>query len=327
MTRKQFKVVGTIGPDTEMMGTTYAKVQEALSTGFEAQFKQHRDASRAAYVAWLETQPDDAFAPATHAEVLALYDKNCGSAGPTPGNGISVPERIAQSETIPDRKAALDRARVRRALATIRMEQIVKMDPEQAIEALCETPEGRAQYEHIRTRAPGSRYKPLSRRNDCVSPAELIASLATTSELAAEFEQASKEVREVLRLEGVRPSMQTLAEAVTELLVEAGYSLSSGVESSGSSEPEWSRSDKRLLGEMAVVIPRISPDKVQVANRADIQVALQLLVRARGSLAAGFESDGSSELEWSQADKALVNRINSVLGNVYATELLCSPPG
>lgn len=32
---------------------------------------------RAEYAAWLSTMPEDAFAPATHEEVLALYDKNC----------------------------------------------------------------------------------------------------------------------------------------------------------------------------------------------------------------------------------------------------------
>lgn len=324
MSRKNFEIVGTIGPDTEMMGTTHAKVQEALSTGFQAQFELQRAAARAAYVEWLATQPEDAFAPATHAEVLALYDADCGTgdSGRAPGAGISIAERIAQSETMPARKAALDRARIRRALATLRIGEIAQMSPEQAIEALCETPEGKAQYEHIRTRPPGSPYKPLQGKENGISVDELICTLATTAEMASEFEQASREMREVFGLEGSRPVLQTLAAAVAVLLVDAGCSISAGTESDGPSEPEWSREDKILLREIAVVARKISPEKVPEAATEDLKVALQLLVRARESLSGGFESDGPEELEWSRADKILVDRINGVLENVHAKELL-----
>lgn len=39
--------------------------------------REQFEKSRAAYKQWLDTQPEDAFAPATHEEVMALYDKNC----------------------------------------------------------------------------------------------------------------------------------------------------------------------------------------------------------------------------------------------------------
>lgn len=327
MSRKQFEVVGTIGPDSEVMGTTQAKVQEVLSEGFQAEFDRQRAAAREAYVSWLAAQPEDTFAPATHAEVLALYDANCDNVvlGRVPRAGTSIAERIAQSEADPVRKAALGRARVRRALATLRVEEIAQMSPEQAIEALCQSPEGKAQYEHIRTRAPGSPYKPL-RRDDGISVDELICSLATTAEMAEDFDQASRDMRNAFGLEGSRSVLQTLSTATAALLVEASGSLSAGVESDGPSEPEWSREEKVLLGEIALAVPRISSEG-SVAASADIRTALQLLVRARSSLAGGFESDGPAELEWSQDDKALVGRIDEVLKNVHAKELLGQTQG
>lgn len=299
MSRKKFEVVGTIGPDSPVMGTTHAKVQEVLSAGFQAEFELQRVRARTDYAEWLAIEPADAFAPATHAEVLALYDRNCGTEDLAPASsaGISIAERIAQSEKVPARKAALDRARVRRALAALRIWEIAKMSPEEAIEALCSTPEGKAQYNHIRTRAPGTPYRPLGYKDESISVDELICSFTPTAEAAAEMEQASRDVRLVLGLEGSRSVLQPLAGAVATLLAAASGTISAGLESAGPSEPQWSREDKTLIGEIAVVIPKITVDEISDAAIPDLRVALGLLVRVRESLAGGFESDGVMEAE------------------------------
>lgn len=412
MLHKHFALVGIIGPEPDSSGSTLPKVQEALFAAFGAQFELQRkwEQARAGYVSWLNAQPEDAFAPATHAEILAQYDANCAPGNPTltvaplakvpaqadtldqanllenvrveqlassateykalaayhfgdiwtryialtsakdstpgqilydgvslalaidcynrgaplpvavPMEGTSIAERIAQSESNPVRKAALDRARIRRSLANLWLKKIGELSPEQAIEALCETPEGKAQYEHIRTRAPGSQYKALGPRDDGISPEELIAGLATTPELVAEFEEASREVRQGMGLEGGHTVLQSLATAVRQLLWDAYSTLSEGLESDGAFEAEWSIADKALVHEILAVINDNMLENEP--NNADIQNALELLVKARESLAGGLESESSLEAEWSQEDRKLVARIDAVLANVHAKELL-----
>lgn len=218
--------------------------------------------ARRAYAGWLATQPEDAFAPATHAEVLALYDKNCDTAGGSAERAtneaatgsISVPDLIARSEAIPSRKAALDRARVRRALAGAQFEAIRKMSSEEAIAELCKTPEGRAQYARISQRQPGSAYA-VPRFDRGLSIEEVVLDIFDTPELRAEFDTTKNESRAARGLpEAEHDLLTSVTKAALFLLQEARKTLAGGLETECDLEAEWSKEDRLLVGRMDVVL-------------------------------------------------------------------------
>lgn len=218
--------------------------------------------ARRAYAGWLATQPEDAFAPATHAEILALYDKNCDPAGGSAEletnvvatGSISVPDLIARSEAIPSRKAALDRARVRRALAGAQFEAIRKMSAEDAIAELCKTPEGRAQYARISQRQPGSAYA-VPRFDRGFSIEEVVLDIFDTPELRAEFDATKSELRAAKGLpEAEHDLLTSVAKAALFLLLEARKTLAGGLETECDLEVEWSKEDRLLIGRMDTVL-------------------------------------------------------------------------
>lgn len=315
----------------------------ASSAGTVAAYVQ----ARQSYAGWLATQPSDAFAPATHVEVMALYDRNCKPRTDSDGRApdgqdkldladmelrqwhwqlaqsvdglktltarhtgsrppqfivedyrdptievrvlyqgyslelavtcynkgicladmpqptrITLHHLIARSEAVPGRKAAMDRARIKRALTHLALDNIATMTPEQALTALCAEAQGQGQYDIITARAPGDAYAPL-RVDNSISVEELVVGLFNTPEGRAEFETAGLELRQAMNLPG---------------------------------------NDEDLLATIA-------------------KASLLLLQKARTVLADGLDAS-EQEADWSQQDRRLVTRIDDVLGNYLAKELL-----
>lgn len=167
---------------------------------------------------------------------------------------ITIQDLIARSESIPSRKAALDRARVRSALASIQYAAIKAMSPDEAVAALCMTPAGRAQYEAIVQREPGTPYS-AQRMDSGLTVEEVVVGLFNTPEGRDEFEEAGKELRTALGLPAAGEDLLTsLAKASLFLLQHARESLADGVESDTALEPDWSQEDKALVARMDAVL-------------------------------------------------------------------------
>lgn len=307
--------------------------------------------SRQAYVDWLKSLPTDAFAPATHDEVLALYDKNCAPESPAAGAAdlalvtptfarsyagfsawlsspsptthahttyaeylamwdehfgraaevagdekadAALPSRnasvepaatgftldvalvhlrsraaapqppseprttiqdlIARSESIPHRKAALDRARARRALGRLQGAAIKAMTPGEVVTELCKTPAGRAQYDAITQREAGVPYSP-PHLDSGLTIEEVVVGLFNTPEGRAEFEATGREFRTAMGLSGTGEELLTsVAKASLFLLQHARQSLSDGLESDCDLEAEWSKEDKALVARIDAVL-------------------------------------------------------------------------
>lgn len=160
---------------------------------------------------------------------------------------VSVQDLIAKSESIPKRKAALDRARLRRALAAIAHNAIPAMTPAQASSELRKTKGGRAQYELIKNRATGTPYAPI-RQDTSVPLEELIVGMCNTPEGRSAFEEVRLELREFFGLQGEGDTLITsLSKTALHLLHESRISLADGFESAGPLESDGSRADKALV--------------------------------------------------------------------------------
>jgi hypothetical protein len=185
----------------------------------------------------------------------AVYCYNTGVAlePSSKSHGATVQEVIAKSELIPSRRAALDRARIRRALSTLYFAGLSTLSDDELAVELCKTPEGKAQYEKIRARGPGDPYSAI--RPASISVEELVVSLISTPEDRAQFEEARVELRAALGATGPGEEMQTtLSKAALSLLQKARTSLADGLESADAMEPDWSKEDRALVARIDDVL-------------------------------------------------------------------------
>lgn len=167
---------------------------------------------------------------------------------------ITIQDLIARSESIPGRKAALDRARVRSALASMQYAALKAMPPEDVVAALCATPAGRAQYEKIVQREPGTPYSAL-RLDSGLTVEEVVVGLFNTPEGRAEFEEAGNDLRNAMGMPGTGEDLLTsVAKASLYLLRHARQSLADGFESDNEMEADWSKEDKALVARMDDVL-------------------------------------------------------------------------
>jgi hypothetical protein len=167
---------------------------------------------------------------------------------------VSIQDVIAETESIPERKVALNRARVRRALASIQYDVARAMPDEQMVAELCKTPEGRAQYEKIAQGIPGDRYLG-PRSGTALTIDELVVGLFNTPEGRAEFEEAGRGLRSAVGLQGPGGDLLTsVAKAALFLLQKSRHALADGLAPDGPLEAEKDRLNKALVGRMDAVL-------------------------------------------------------------------------
>jgi hypothetical protein len=184
----------------------------------------------------------------------AVFSYNTGEALKIQkSQGATIQEVIARSEIIPSRRAALDRARIRRALSTLYAASLSSLSDEELAAELCKSPGGKAQHAKILARAPGDPYSAI--RPEGISVKELVVGLISSLEDRAQFEEAGIAVRAALGVGGPgEDELKTLTKATLFLLQKARNSLADGFESADAMEPEWSREDKALVARIDDVL-------------------------------------------------------------------------
>jgi len=199
------------------------------------------------------------------ADAVACYNDMKPRAAKPAAPALTVSDLIARSEAIPGRKAALDRARIRSAVAAITLAALKKRTPEELVAELCSTPEGLAQYEQITNREAGEPYHAL-RLDSGMPMAEVIAGLFPTEEARAEFEASGQELRSMIGAEGAgEDHLTTVATAALFLLGQARETLAQGLETEGPHEAEWSQADRELVARIDAVLKNFLAKKLLAA--------------------------------------------------------------
>jgi hypothetical protein len=306
--------------------------------------------ARLSYVGWLATQPYDAFAPATHEDVLAVYDRNCNP-------------RTNVDESVQDGRDKLDLTDLELrqwhwqlaesvdGLKTLTAQHTGSRPPKFIVEDYRDpTVENHVLYQGYSLELAANCY------NEGVCLADLPQRpRVTLQQLIARSESAPTRKAAMDRAR-VRHALSNLAladiaamtpeQAVTALCAEAqgrgqydiittrspgdGYTplrvddsrsveeLVVGLFNTPEGRAEFEEAGKELR--RAMDLPGNGEDLLATIAKA----SLLLLQKARTTLAAGLDTNHALEAEWGPEGRSLVTRINDVLSNYLAKELLRS---